>query len=82
MGVVSVNGIGYILTAIGSLITAVTLFYKAFNSSKQNSFAKIIEEKDEDLKRKSQDAELYRKRWLKAEAENDKLRKELNDRDN
>jgi hypothetical protein len=76
-----VNGIGYLLTAIGGVISAITLFYKAFSSDKQKSFANVIAEKDKDLKQKSQDAELYRKRWLKAEAENDKLRKELHEND-
>lgn len=74
--------IGYILTAVGGVISAITLFYKAFSSDKQKSFTNIIAEKDKDLKQKSQDAELYRKRWLKAEAENDKLRKELDKDDN
>lgn len=79
------NGIGYIITAIGGVISAVTLFYKAFNSSKQSSFANLISQKDQEIKQKAEDAELYRKRWLKAEIENDKLkakieklRKELN----
>ena len=75
------NGIGYILTAIGGVISAITLFYKAFSSDKQKSFTSVIAEKDKDLKQKTQDAELYRKRWLKAEAENDKLRKELHEND-
>lgn len=74
------NGIGYLLTAIGGVISAITLFYKAFNSSKQNSFTSLINQKDQEIKQKSEDAELYRSRWLKAENENDKLRKELNKR--
>lgn len=80
-----VNGIGYIITAIGGVISAITLFYKAFNSNKQSSFANLISQKDQEIKQKAEDAELYRKRWLKAETENDKLkvkieklRKELN----
>ncbi|MCI1524404.1 MAG: hypothetical protein LKH52_04645 [Lactobacillus crispatus] len=76
------NEIGYILTTIGGVISAITLFYKAFSSDKQKSFTNVIAEKDKDLKQKSQDAEIYRRRWLKAEAENDKLRKELNKDDN
>ena len=74
--------IGDILTTIGGVISAITLFYKAFSSDKQKSITNVIAEKDKDLQRKSQDAELYRKRWLKAEAENDKLRKELDKDDN
>ena len=74
------NGIGYIITAIGGVISAITLFYKAFNSNKQNSFTSLINQKDQEIKQKSEDAEIYRKRWLKAETENDKLRKELNKR--
>ena len=76
------NEIGYIITAIGGVISAITLFYKAFNSSKQNSFTSLIKQKDQEIKQKSEDAEIYRRRWLKAEAENDKLRKELNKNDN
>ena len=72
---------GYIITAIGGVISAITLFYKAFNSSKQNSFTSLINQKDQEIKQKSEDAELYRRRWLKAETENDKLRKELNKND-
>lgn len=78
MGVVSeMKEIGYILTTIGGVISAITLFYKAFSSDKQKSFTNVIAEKDKDLKRKSKDVELYRKRWLKAETENERLRKEL-----
>ena len=76
------NGLGYIITAIGGVISAITLFYKAFNSSKQNSFTSLINQKDQEIKQKSEDVELYRRRWLKAETENDKLRKELNKNDN
>lgn len=74
--------IGYILTTIGGVISAITLFYKAFSSDKQKSITNVIAEKDKDLQRKSKDVELYRKRWLKAEAENDRLRKELDKDDN
>lgn len=76
------NGIGYIITAIGGVISAITLFYKAFSSSKQESFTSLIAQKDKEIEQKAQDAELYRKRWLKAEKENDKLKKELNKNDN
>lgn len=72
---------GYIITAIGGAISAITLFYKAFNSSKQQSLTTLLQQKDEEIKQKAQDAEIYRRRWLKAEAENDKLRKELNKND-
>lgn len=74
--------IGDILTTIGGVISAITLFYKAFSSDKQKSITNVIAEKDKDLQRKSKDVELYRKRWLKAEAENDRLRKELDKDDN
>lgn len=76
------NVIGYIITAVGGLISATTLFYKAFSSNKQSSLASLIAEKDKELSQKSQDAELYRKRWLKAEKENDRLRKEISKNDN
>lgn len=76
------NVIGYIITAVGGLISAITLFYKAFSSNKQSSLASLIAEKDKELSQKSQDAELYRKRWLKAEKENDRLRKEISKNDN
>lgn len=76
------NEIGYIITAIGGVISAITLFYKAFDSSKQQSLTTLLQQKDEEIKQKSQDAELYRKRWLKAETENDRLRKELDKDDN
>ena len=76
------NEIGYIITAIGGVISAITLFYKAFNSSKQQSLTTLLQQKDEEIKQKSQDAELYRKRWLKAETENDRLRKGLDKDDN
>ena len=79
---VSLVNWGYIITAIGGVISAITLFYKAFNSSKQNSFTSLINQKDQEIKQKSEDAELYRRRWLKAETENDKLRKELDKDDN
>ena len=71
---------GYIITAIGGVISAITLFYKAFDSSKQQSLTTLLQQKDEEIKQKAQDAEIYRRRWLKAETENDKLRKELNKR--
>ena len=54
--------IGYILTGVGGLITAITLFYKAFSSGKQNSLANLLNEKDKEIKQKNEDAEIYRRR--------------------
>ena len=71
------NVIGYLITAVGGLISAVTLFYKAFSSSKQNTFASMLAEKDSEIKQKTEDVELYRNRWLKVEKENDRLKKKL-----
>lgn len=76
------NGIGYIITAIGGVITSITLFYKAFCGNKQSSVDTLLAQKDAEIKQKEQDAEVYRKRWLKVETENDKLRKELHNHDN
>lgn len=69
--------IGYILTAVGTLISAIALFYKAFSSSKQNSLASLLNEKDKEIKQKTEDAEIYRQRWFQAEKENDKLNNKL-----
>lgn len=68
---------GYIITAIGGVISAVTLFYKAFSSSKQQSLTTLLQQKDEEIKQKEQDAEIYRRKWLDAEKDNDELRKKL-----
>ena len=59
------NVIGYLITAVGGLISAITLFYKAFSSSKQNTLTSMLAEKDNEIKQKAEDVELYRKRWLK-----------------
>lgn len=74
--------IGYLITAVGGLISAVTLFYKAFSSSKQNTLASMLAEKDSEIKQRTEDMELYRKRWLKVEKENDRLKKKLEELDN
>lgn len=58
------NEIGYILTTIGGVISAITLFYKAFSSNKQKSFTNVIAEKDKDLKQKSQDAVFAMEKWV------------------
>ena len=76
------NVIGYLITAVGGLISAVTLFYKAFSSSKQNTLTSMLAEKDSEIKQKTEDMELYRKRWLKDEKENDRLKKKLEELDN
>lgn len=68
---------GYIITAIGGVISAITLFYKAFSNSKQQSLTTLLQQKDEEIKQKEQDAEIYRKKWLDAEKDNDELRKKL-----
>lgn len=65
------NVIGYLITAIGGLISAITLFYKAFST-----------EKDSEIRQKAEDMELYRKRWLKVEKENDRLKKKLEELEN
>lgn len=75
------NAIGYLITAVGGLISAITLFYKAF-SSKQNTLASMLAEKDIEIKQKAEDVELYRKRWLKVEKENDRLKKKLEELEN
>ena len=71
------NVIGYLITAIGGLISAITLFYKAFSSNKQNTLTNMLAEKDREIKQKAEDMELYRKRWLKVEKKNDRLKKKL-----
>lgn len=71
------NVIGYLITAVGGLISAVTLFYKAFSSSKQNTLTSMLAEKDSEIRQKAEDMELYRQRWLKVEKENDRLKKKL-----
>lgn len=76
------NVIGYLITAIGGLISAITLFYKAFSSSKQNTLTSMLAEKDSEIKQKAEDVELYRKRWLKVEKENDRLKKKLEELEN
>lgn len=76
------NVIGYLITAVGGLISAVTLFYKVFSSGKQNTLASTLAEKDKEIKQKAEDAELYRKRWLKVEKENDRLKKKLEELEN
>ena len=76
------NVIGYLITAVGGLISAVTLFYKAFSSSKQNTLTSMLAEKDSEIKQRTEDMELYRKRWLKVEKENDILKKKLEELDN
>lgn len=74
--------IGYILTAIGGIISAITLFYKAFSSTKQKSFERMVRSENQVIRQKKEDAEFYRKRWLQAERENERLRKELHHYDN
>ncbi|MGW1413801.1 hypothetical protein ACWDE8_05730 [Lactobacillus crispatus] len=76
------NVIGYLITAVGGLISAITLFYKAFSSSKQNTLTSMLVEKDNEIKQKAEDVELYRKRWLKVEKENDRLKKKLEELEN
>ena len=76
------NVIGYLITAVGGLISAITLFYKAFSSSKQNTLTSMLAEKDSEIRQKAEDMELYRKRWLKVEKENDRLKKKLEELDN
>ncbi|MBI1704692.1 hypothetical protein [Lactobacillus crispatus] len=76
------NVIGYLITAVGGLISAITLFYKAFSSNKQNTLTNMLAEKDREIKQKAEDMELYRKRWLKVEKENDRLKKKLEELEN
>ncbi|UVY21092.1 MAG: hypothetical protein [Bacteriophage sp.] len=76
------NVIGYLITAVGGLISAITLFYKAFSSSKQNTLTSMLAEKDSEIRQKAEDVELYRKRWLKVEKENDRLKKKLEELEN
>ena len=74
--------IGYLITAVGGLISAITLFYKAFSSSKQNTLTSMLAEKDSEIRQKAEDMELYRQRWLKVEKENDRLKKKLEELEN
>ena len=74
--------IGYLITASGGLISAITLFYKAFSSNKQNTLTNMLAEKDREIKQKAEDMELYRKRCLKVEKENDRLKKKLEELEN
>ena len=76
------NVIGYLITAVGGLISAITLFYKAFSSSKHNTLTSMLAEKDNEIKQKAEDVELYRKRWLKVEKENDRLKKKFEELEN
>ena len=76
------NVIGYLITAVGGLISAITLFYKAFSSSKQNTLTSMLAEKDSEIRQKAEDMELYRKRWLRVEKENDRLKKKLEELEN
>ena len=76
------NVIGYLITAVGGLIRAITLFYKAFSSNKQNTLTNMLAEKDSEIRQKAEDMELYRKRWLKVEKENDRLKKKLEELEN
>lgn len=76
------NVIGYLITAVGGLISAITLFYKAFSSSKQNTLTSMLAEKDREIKQKAEDMELYRQRWLKVEKKNDQLKKKLEELEN
>ena len=76
------NVIGYLITAIGGLISAITLFYKAFSSSKQNTLTSMLAEKDSEIRQKAEDMELYRKRWLEVEKKNDRLKKKLEELEN
>ena len=76
------NVIGYLITAVGGLISAITLFYKAFSSSKQNTLTSMLAEKDSEIRQKAEDMELYRQRWLKVERENDRLKKKLEELEN
>lgn len=73
------SGLQGILIAIGSLIGALVTAWKAFDKSKQDRHQDTIDELEQSLKEKKEDAELYRQRWLKAEQDNDRLRKELED---
>ena len=76
------NVIGYLITAVGGLISAITLFYKAFSSSKQNTLTSMLAEKDNEIRQKAEDMELYRKRWLEVEKKNDRLKKKLEELEN
>lgn len=42
----------------------------------------MLAEKDSEIKQRTEDMELYRKRWLKVEKENDRLKKKLEELDN
>ena len=42
----------------------------------------MLAEKDSEIKQRTEDMELYRKRWLKVEKENDRLKKKLEEIEN
>lgn len=42
----------------------------------------MLAEKDSEIKQRTEDMELYRKRWLKVEKENDRLKKKLEELEN
>lgn len=42
----------------------------------------MLAEKDNEIKQRTEDMELYRKRWLKVEKENDRLKKKLEELEN
>lgn len=73
------NELQGLFIAIGSLIGAIVGAYTAFHKSKQERHKSTVDELQDELKEKKEDAELYRQRWLKAEQANDLLRKELDD---
>lgn len=66
-----------ILTALGVLIGGLVTAYQAWGTNKRNTYQDSIDTFKQELKQKQEDAELYRKRWLKVEEENEKLKEEI-----
>lgn len=70
---------GAILTALGTLLGGLVAAYSAWGTNKRNTYQDSIDTFKEELKQKQEDADLYRKRWLKVEEDNERLKKEIED---
>lgn len=67
---------GAIITAIGTLLGAISVIYNTFCNNKKDTFNQTINELKSEIEQKQKDAEIYREKWLKAEQGNDELMKE------
>lgn len=66
-----------LLSAIGGLIGALTVAYNAWGNHKKSTSKQSIDTLNAEIKLKEADAEVYRKKWLKAEQGNDELRNKI-----